>query len=692
MKSHTKKIVSFLSVLTLMLTLCAAGAAAIEGDGTPDFPLKISTAEELLEFAERVKNGETTLYADLIAENLEIGEWAPIDSDIAEGQWGTSSEPGDSPTPYAGVFNGYGHKLTLTRRQTATSVSDADNLISNIALFHTIAAEGVVKNLNLDVNFYGYYNVAGVAVRNYGTIERVTVKGKIESIRTGQTNIAGIVAFNGRRDQTTVVSPAKILHCVNYASVTAGLQPDGTISTGESTYVAGIASNFLGEMRFCGNEGKITGGSYTGGLTGGMNGTPTTQSVIIFDCYNAGEVYYPAGINNWRGGLLGYYPLTVHNWGSDRFKISNVFSYGEITKVGVGTAEGIIIDGIRDTGYGEGNAYSNFSNIYYREGIGTKLFGASAPNGGGFGTDLVKTIIKSKTEDEFASAKMAELLNNGRIGAFAPWEYIEGNYYPTLKDSDPPDDADVVSDEIAETISDIVNGTEFTATDEVIVYEPEKTKAIIANDVSDLSSLPTGGKGSVISQSDFDIDGDGRVYVSPNKIKALAAQDESLNKLVNSDAGILPMFMTEVTVNSGETALFSYSMDLSRVAGAKIGDLTFMKVTPYGLRLPVKVSIFADLADERYIITDEEGAVIEDSEVIIGSKAYILTVGVKDDGNYDWDTTDGHILDPYAVGAPAGGPGPSPVSGSGGGCDTGAAGMTILAVLGMAMATRRRSR
>jgi hypothetical protein len=73
---------------------------------------------------------------------------------------------------------------------------------------------------------------------------------------------------------------------------------------------------------------------------------------------------------------------------------------------------------------------------------------------------------------------------------------------------------------------------------------------------------------------------------------------------------------------------------------------------------------------------------------------------VKDDGNYDWDTTDGHITDPYAIGAPDGGTGggSNPGSGSGGGgCDAGSgvfgifglAGLMIFA-LGRAPAKRRR--
>jgi hypothetical protein len=131
-------------------------------------------------------------------------------------------------------------------------------------------------------------------------------------------------------------------------------------------------------------------------------------------------------------------------------------------------------------------------------------------------------------------------------------------------------------------------------------------------------------------------------------------------------------------------------MDFSRFAGARIGDLTFMKLTPRGLSLPWKASGFDDLADERYIVTDDKGEVINDGEVIDGSKVYLLTVGVKDDGDYDWDTTDGHIVDPYAVGAPDGGSGGS--GSGGGGCAAGAAVLPALAALAGALVVAGKRR
>jgi hypothetical protein len=140
------------------------------------------------------------------------------------------------------------------------------------------------------------------------------------------------------------------------------------------------------------------------------------------------------GVNHWQGGLVGHELGIACDWDTDDFKISNAFIYGEIT-----TKDGLYKTIIANANFGDYSQYSvpyNFANIYYREGIGTILFDAPGPNGGdGLGTDTVKTVIKSKNAEEFASAGMAELLNNGRTGAAAPWEYIDGNDYPTLKAS-----------------------------------------------------------------------------------------------------------------------------------------------------------------------------------------------------------------------------------------------------------------
>ena len=51
----------------------------------------------------------------------------------------------------------------------------------------------------------------------------------------------------------------------------------------------------------------------------------------------------------------------------------------------------------------------------------------------GLGGALVQTVIHSKTEAEFASVEMARLLNNGRTGDDAPWEFVKDAAYPTFK-------------------------------------------------------------------------------------------------------------------------------------------------------------------------------------------------------------------------------------------------------------------
>jgi hypothetical protein len=113
-------------------------------------------------------------------------------------------------------------------------------------------------------------------------------------------------------------------------------------------------------------------------------------------------------------------------------EISNLFSYGQIFSIVDSQYHSII--GGAGSEFTDTDIIYMYSNVYYLEGMGGRLFAAGDVNGAnGMGTKLVKTVIHGKTEAEFATAAMADLLNNGRRGANAPWEYIEGSDYPTLK-------------------------------------------------------------------------------------------------------------------------------------------------------------------------------------------------------------------------------------------------------------------
>ena len=114
------------------------------------------------------------------------------------------------------------------------------------------------------------------------------------------------------------------------------------------------------------------------------------------------------------GGIIGY------GWaGWQYYDIKNSAFYGDVTGT---THQGAII------GYHANNQTATqctFKHIYYYE---KDALGFS---GGGNTNYTLGADVAAKTPAEFASVMMAELLNADQENA--PWEYVTGNDYPTLK-------------------------------------------------------------------------------------------------------------------------------------------------------------------------------------------------------------------------------------------------------------------
>ena len=114
------------------------------------------------------------------------------------------------------------------------------------------------------------------------------------------------------------------------------------------------------------------------------------------------------------GGIVGY------GWaGWQYYDIKNTAFYGDVTGT---THQGAII------GYHANNQTATkctFQHIYYYEKDGIAFSGGGNTNYT-LGADVI-----AKTPAEFASVTMAELLNADQENA--PWEYVTGNDYPTLK-------------------------------------------------------------------------------------------------------------------------------------------------------------------------------------------------------------------------------------------------------------------
>jgi hypothetical protein len=406
----------------------------------------------LLEFAARVtaaENGDEALCAVLTAD-ITVADWTPL----AIGR-PAENPTNDSPNPYTGTFDGAGHSLSLTKT-TATTTSASGE--SGIALFHTIGTDGVVKNLALNVNFSGNTYIAGVAVKNYGTIDHITVDGYVESSMIARCFIAGIAAWNGCKTIADVVVPGKILYCVNKAEIgTTRFAASGKLAGLRSggSQLGGICGSFLGEMRYCANLGDIwtasndssAGSGSLFSLRAELSPNEPVQKLIVSDCYNAGTVFSigtSGGV--WNGGILGGSMTYILPWESvGALNISNVFNYGvikdpnavSISYNGNKFSGFVIIGGATSESVTEFHIEAIFANVYYRPEVGGAVFGISDLNGtDGYGSNRVKNVIKSKTTAEFASADMAALLNNGRTGDAALWEFVEGNDYPTFKWAD----------------------------------------------------------------------------------------------------------------------------------------------------------------------------------------------------------------------------------------------------------------
>ena len=170
-----KKAYSILTALVLLLTACTgavfsssrAAALELEGTGKTDNPYLLSTAAELLEFAEKAA-ADPSICAMLTADiSLEGETWTPIGS-------------------YAGTFDGNYHCISNLQCSGGRNTGMFTNL------------EGTVQNLGLtDVHIQGKNYVGGIAAVCSGKIINVFCEGDITA--TSSAGAAGGLIGQGKR-------------------------------------------------------------------------------------------------------------------------------------------------------------------------------------------------------------------------------------------------------------------------------------------------------------------------------------------------------------------------------------------------------------------------------------------------------------------------------------------------------------
>ena len=256
------------------------------GDGLPDSPYEISTADELKNFAVAVNTGsEQSPHAKLMnnidLEGSETNQWTPIGTSISNS--------------YTGTFDGNGK--TISGLYINNSTADYKGL------FGFVGSEGTVQNLTVDGTVSGSNSVGGVVGYNSsGTVTNCAFSGSV----SGRYYVGGVV---GRNSGTY----GSVTNCYNTGEVT------GSTSGGVVGY------NQSGTVENCYNTGKVSGNRYVGGVVGSNSGT-------VENCYTTGTVTV-TGTDNYVGGVVGL----------NRGIVTNCYNTGTVSGSG-GHVDGVVGD------------------------------------------------------------------------------------------------------------------------------------------------------------------------------------------------------------------------------------------------------------------------------------------------------------------------------------------------------------
>lgn len=208
--------------------------------------------------------------------------------------------------PQVAVFNGTleGDSHTISN-VAITSAQDFASLFKRV--------NGTIKDLNvknLEINADDSSYVA-FAAQNYGTLDNVTVDGKV----CGDRYVGGSVAFNGNEGKilncTSSATVEGVLNCGGIAGFNSGMikncTNDGKVNTDEVSSsrarsmlnCGGIVGYSTGKVISCTNNGDV-GALYQGRYIGGVAGLSSGETYF---CSNDAKI---AG-NYYVGGVFGYY-------------------------------------------------------------------------------------------------------------------------------------------------------------------------------------------------------------------------------------------------------------------------------------------------------------------------------------------------------------------------------------------------
>ena len=279
----------------------------------------VFTSEQLMDWAEEVRNGNYSLDCTLAADITLTGNWTPVGISF------TNS--------YTGTFDGNNHTIR------GLTVKGSDEYAG---LFGYIGSGGTVKNVKLaDVQItsdYQYAYVGGVAGNNDGAIENCSVSGSVSGNST-YNSVGGVVGYQLGGSITGCSSSATVQGTGSVGGVAGQTNSGATLtacySTGNVTlesnnsdnnYAGGVVgSNSFSTLIACYATGSVTGtGTGTGSIyVGGVTGDNASGTLTA--CYHAtGDVTGASGSTggvtgrNFKGSMFGGGIITACYWQNDQ--------------------------------------------------------------------------------------------------------------------------------------------------------------------------------------------------------------------------------------------------------------------------------------------------------------------------------------------------------------------------------------
>ena len=406
-----RKLLSALLCLALLASVLplgvqparAAGENTLAGNGKPDDPYQIYTADDLRKYADIINGTGTETVRNPYAcaklmKNIDLNpnyrydqendQWTDNDGRVVGEekleQWTPIGKAALVAHTFAGTFDGNGKTIY------DLYINSSDDYQGLFGYLIALDDSGTVKNLTVsgsitvegdDVGGIAGYvegncmiinctnmctvtakadkaKVGGVVGYNFkGTVTGCTNSGDISAI--GTSSNAGGVAGNNN-------GPGTIKNCTNTGNV------DGTIAGGV------LGENSLGYVISCRSTGNVT-GTTVGGVVGN---NPLGE---VNSCYNKGTV---TGIT--AGGVVG-----VNAESSTNSAVYRCYNTGIVT--GSTTAGGVV-------GVNAESSTAEISDCYFLKVNGLSGIGET-------GSTNVKN-VEPKTTEEFASGEVAWLLQD----------------------------------------------------------------------------------------------------------------------------------------------------------------------------------------------------------------------------------------------------------------------------------------